>query len=174
MQKATDRILRSHVWLVATLVPLLVRLLSLKTVLRLLTPPSYLRPYRGAEVDRIVTTVRRRLSSPVNMRRRYCLREGLVMFHFLCLAGKPAILQIGVYSPQIKGRRMRAHCWVTLGAACISSRPASEPLAVILRHSQQLPAWRQAASAGREVSWCVGLGGAAREENALEADRNCE
>jgi len=119
----------------AAFVPLLVNLFSLKRLLWLMTPSARFRPYKGASPREIAKIVRRRLRNPTNMRRRRCLREGLMMFHFLCLAGKAAVLRIGAYAPSEGLKRMHAHCWVTLDGDCISS-PPHEPVAVVLTHTQ--------------------------------------
>ncbi|MCK4601295.1 MAG: lasso peptide biosynthesis B2 protein [Phycisphaerae bacterium] len=136
MLKINSFILQAHVYLVASLIPLLVNLFPLKKVLRLLTPSRRFQPYRDAGSEEIAAIIRRRLRDPANMRRRSCLREGLMMFHFLCLAGKPTKLQIGVYAPRADQKRTRAHCWVMLNGECISS-PPREPVAVVLTHIQK-------------------------------------
>jgi hypothetical protein len=128
-------VLRAHVWLVATLVPLLVKLLPLKQLLRLLTPPAWIAPYRGIGQDRIVERVAHHLRSPRNMRRRYCLRLSLTLFHFLRLAGYPAVLRIGVYPRTAHSPRTQAHGWVTLHEVALTSPPEG-PAAVILVHGQ--------------------------------------
>jgi len=129
-----ETILRAHIWLVATLVPLLVKLLKLKNVLKILTPPPHFRPYRGTSPHLILTIVRRRLAHPRNMRRRACLREGLTLFHFLRLAGIPARLHFGVYDPGVDQRRLHAHCWVTVEGKPLSL-PPGDPTALVLTHS---------------------------------------
>lgn len=66
------------------------------------------------------------------MRGRRCLRTGLLLFHFLRLAGAPAVLTFGVYSEQKAGRE-QAHCWVSVAGRCVSDPPEAEH-AVILVH----------------------------------------
>ncbi len=124
-------VLAVHVWMVATLIPLLDRLLSLRAILRVLTPPAGLALYRGVGAHCIAAVVRARLRRPRHMRRRACLREGLTMFHFLRLADLPAELHIGVYPAG--GRARRGHCWVTCGSETMNAEPA-QPVAVLLRH----------------------------------------
>ena len=65
------------------------------------------------------------------MRRRACLRQGLTLFHFLKLAGWPAVLRIGVFPPGRDRRRMHAHCWVTLNGVPLSP-PPEQPVATLL------------------------------------------
>ncbi len=138
MPKSRDLLLRGHVWLLATLIPLLVKLIPLKKLIVLLTPPVRFRPYRGISADRIVELVRRRLRAPRNMRRRACLREGVTLFHFLRLTGRPAIMHFGVFPPSTDPLRMHAHCWVTLDGRAVSS-PPEQPHATVLvyGHSDQ-------------------------------------
>jgi hypothetical protein len=53
------------------------------------------------------------------------------LFHFLRLAGVPAAVHFGVFSPATDPRRLHGHCWVTLGDVCLSP-PPEEPVAVLL------------------------------------------
>jgi len=133
MTKSRDLFLRAHVWLVASLIPLAVRIVPLKWLLRVLTPPRGLRIYRDVPVERVVRIVRRRLSAPRNMRRRACLRASLTLFHFLRLSGRPAVLHFGVYPAGGPAGPMHAHCWVTLDGQAIST-PAEGPHAPMLVH----------------------------------------
>jgi hypothetical protein len=124
-------VLRGHVWLLATLIPLLEKFIPLKWLLRLLTPPSRFKPYAGTSPEEISRLVAHRLREPRNMRRRACLRQGLALFHFLKLAGWPAVLRIGVFPPGRDRRRMHAHCWVTLNGVPLSP-PPEQPVATLL------------------------------------------
>jgi len=124
-------ILRGHIWLLATLILLLVKIIPLKQLLRLLTPPPRCKPYAGTPPEEISRRVAHRLRQPRHMRRRACLRQGLTLFHFLRLAGWPAVLHIGVFPPQPDDRRMHAHCWVTLDGVPLSP-PPEQPVATFL------------------------------------------
>ncbi len=124
-------ILRAHIWLLATLIPLLEKFIPLKTLLRWLTPSSRFKPYAKVAPEEISRLVARRLRAPRNMRRRACLRHGLTLFHFLKLAGWPAVLRIGVFPPSVDCRRMHAHCWVTLNGILFSP-PPEQPVAALL------------------------------------------
>lgn len=129
-----EAILRIHVSVLATLTPLLVRWLPLHRVLRLFSRPSPQRAtrfYAGISADRIVQIVRHRLRAPRMMKRRPCLREGLLLFHFLRCAGFAPILRFAVYPPQIDPNRLHAHCWVTLDGQPVNDEPAGE-YAVVL------------------------------------------
>jgi hypothetical protein len=121
----------------ATLIPLLVRWLPLHRVLRLLSggrKPSARRVgwlYAGISADRIVQMVRHRLRAPRMMIRRPCLREGLLVFHFLRRAGFDPIIRFAVYPPNSDPNRLHAHCWVTLNDQPLNDEPQG-PHAVVL------------------------------------------
>jgi len=122
--------LRGHIWLVATVIPLSVKVFSISRLTRLLTPPAWLHPYAGIPAEQIAASVAHRLRNPRVMRRRACLREGLTLFHFLRLAALPAVLRISVYPPSQDPQRLHAHCWITVGDNCLSA-PATGPAAVV-------------------------------------------
>lgn len=86
-----------HVWTIAAVIPLLLRVLSLKTILEIFTPSPLFQPYRGMSAEDLANVVKNRLRRPVYMVRRACLREGLLMFHFLRLAGFEATLHVSVH-----------------------------------------------------------------------------
>lgn len=104
-----------YVWVVARVLPVAVALVSLKRLLRLVSPPCWYRPYRGVPVPRIVGMVERSLRHPRLMRRHRCLRKALMLYHFLRLSGREAVLHLSVLAPSGKGEDLVAHCWVSLG-----------------------------------------------------------
>lgn len=118
-----ELILRSHVWLLATFLPLLVKLVPLGRLVKLLTPPARFTPHAAVTADRIVEIVGRRLHRLRNMRRRACLRRGLLLFHMLRLSGTPAVLHVGVFPPNAESERLRAHCWVSVEGRCVWDPP---------------------------------------------------
>ena len=124
-------ILRGHVWLAAAIVPLLVRLLPIRLLVSVMTPPRWLHLYRRVPAERMAAVVAHRLRRPRVMRRRACLRQGLVLFHVLRLAGRPAVLHFGVYPPSVDPRRLHGHCWVTVNDVCLSA-PPDQPAAVVM------------------------------------------
>jgi len=138
-------VVRGHVWVFAAVLPVLVRALSLRRLVRLLTPPGFLRPYAGIAADEIVRMVARRLARPRMMRRRPCLRQGLTLLHFLRLAGLAAELHVAVYPPSADRNRMHGHCWVSLDGRDLMPGPGA-PAAEIAR-----AAWTEKAGADLAV-----------------------
>jgi hypothetical protein len=114
--------LRCHIWLAARLLPLRAKRRPIEALLIDATPPAAFEPYRGVGAETIVEAVRATLARPWRMRGRRCLREGLIAFRFLRLAGHPAVLHFAVASRSPEDR-LRAHCWVTLGSAAIMNGP---------------------------------------------------
>jgi len=68
-----ERLLQAHVWVVATLIPLLVKFIPLKALLKLLTPRRAAPLYRELPIEQITRVVRNRLSNPIHMVRRACV-----------------------------------------------------------------------------------------------------
>jgi hypothetical protein len=122
MKKALRIALAVHVWAIAAIIPLLVRVLSLKTILEIFTPSPLFQPYRDMSAEHLANVVKNRLRRPVYMVRRACLREGLLMFHFLRLAGFAATLHVSVHPREVFGR-LHAHLWVTLSDRTVTSPP---------------------------------------------------
>ena len=118
--------LRAHVYMVATLIPLAVRLI------RVMTPPVWLRPYRRFSTEQILQVVQRRLRNPHNMRRRVCLRRSLTLYHFLRLSGRRAAIEFGVFAPASAQDKLQGHCWVSLDGKTIAE-DSPLPQAVVYR-----------------------------------------
>ncbi|MFW6153799.1 MAG: lasso peptide biosynthesis B2 protein [Planctomycetota bacterium] len=127
----SEVLLRMHVWLVVTALPLLVRLVDLPRLLKLATPRRPWRVYRGLSSETIGRAVARRLRRSRHMKRRACLRRGLALYHFLRLAGRPAVLRVGAWPPGRDPERLHAHCWVTVNG-CVVDDDADLPPGVLL------------------------------------------
>jgi hypothetical protein len=119
------RRLRCHLWLAARLLPVRAKRRSIERLLVEATPPEGFAPYRGVAAQPIVDAVRATLARPWRMRGRRCLREGLVAFRFLRLAGHPAVLHFAVAS-RSPADRLSAHCWVTLDGAAVLDGPRDD------------------------------------------------
>ncbi|TIS53513.1 MAG: lasso peptide biosynthesis B2 protein [Mesorhizobium sp.] len=108
---------RTHLWLSARLMPVLIGKRDFETVLRWapLTAPT---PYRGLPSAYVVARVNRTVRHPWLMRDRRCLREGLLGFRFLRMAGFDPDLHFGVDAKSMDQPRLAAHCWV-----CLDGKP---------------------------------------------------
>lgn len=143
MMRLEAAILRIHVALVALVIPDLSRRLPLERLLSLFTPGRSSRLYASLETEEIVQAVRRRLRHPWRMRGRPCLRLGLMLFHFLRLAGVPAVLNFCVYKEGYG--REQAHCWVTVAGRCIADPPEDEHVVILVHGEGRLHDSRAAA-----------------------------
>jgi hypothetical protein len=131
-----QRLFKMHVYVVSVLIPLLDNFLGLKQMLSVITPPAWCEIYKGVSVEKVCEVVADRIKNPVLMKRRKCLRHGFMLFHFLCLAGAPAVLQIGVFARKQYHKGTVAHCWVTCDGRSLSPEP-QEDVAVILIHRKK-------------------------------------
>ena len=133
MHELTPLILRIHIWLLAAVIPLLIKTLSLKRLLRLMTPKARCNLYKSITPEQITQMVHNRLRRPRHMRNRPCLRKGLTLFYFLRLVGAPAKIHVAVHTPTASSKRIRAHCWVVLDGAAVTE-PMSGPGVTILTY----------------------------------------
>lgn len=104
---------RLHLWLSARLMPVLIGQRDFETVLKW-APLQAPTPYRGLPSAYIVASVNRTVRHPWLMRDRRCLREGLLGFRFLRMAGFDPDLRFGVDAKSMQEPRLSAHCWVCL------------------------------------------------------------
>jgi hypothetical protein len=74
--------------------------------------------YAGLSAAYVAGRVTRVARRPWVMRDRRCLREGLLAFRFLSLAGHRPELRFGVDPASVSGPLLKAHCWV-----CLEGRP---------------------------------------------------
>jgi hypothetical protein len=112
-----------HFWLVARVLPWLAKRGSLSGLLAIMTPGENRRPYLGFPTSVILDTVVADSRRAWRMRGRRCLREGLLAFLFLRLAGYAAVIHFGI-EPSSLGERPRGHCWVTVSGACVLNSPS--------------------------------------------------
>ena len=83
---------RVHLWLSARLMPALIGRRDFETVLKW-APLDAPTPYRGLPSAYVVTRVNHTVRHPWLMRERRCLREGLLGFRFLRMAGGATNIQ---------------------------------------------------------------------------------
>ena len=118
---------RREVWLAARLLPILATHRSLDALLRLATPNRPSPRYAGIGSREIVEIVKRAARRPWVMRDRRCLREGLLAFRFLRLAGFHPELHFSIAPSSLSDSRPRAHCRVMLDGETILN-PCPEPM----------------------------------------------
>jgi hypothetical protein len=78
--------------------------------------------YPDLSIETVVDAVKRATARPWRMRGTRCLREGVLAFRFLRLAGHPAVIAFGVERDSIGSKSLKAHCWVT-----VDGRPVINP-----------------------------------------------
>jgi hypothetical protein len=91
-------------------------------------PPTGYTPYRGIEAGEILSAVQAATARPWRMRGRRCLRQGLLGFRFLRLAGFAPLLHFGIEPGSIKFDSLHAHCWITLAGSCVLNPPSETML----------------------------------------------
>ena len=122
---ATGRIaLHVHVWWTARSLPFTVKRCSLDRLLAGTTPLPGRMPYRGVSAHEIIDAVRESTKRPWRMGGRRCLREGLLAFRFLRLAGHPAVLHFAIEPDSVAADSPSAHCWVTVAGVCVINPPS--------------------------------------------------
>jgi transglutaminase superfamily protein len=118
---------RREIWIAARLMPFLAARRSLEGLLRMSTPARASPRYKGIPAEQIINLVRQAARRPWLMRDRRCLREGLLAFRFLSLAGYCPELRFSVASTSLSAARPRAHCRVTLNGKTVLN-PCPEPM----------------------------------------------
>ena len=119
-------VLKIHVRLVAVAIPLLDRLLPLKHLLALMTPRLRIGAYAPVPVEEIDACIREAVANPRHMKRRACIRRGLLLLHFLRLSGREAVATISVGPDPSRPGKLLAHCWVSLEGRCVADPPAPD------------------------------------------------
>ena len=119
----TPRMFRLHLWFAARWLPVGAKRRSIDRLLQRAMPPPDHTPYRGLSPDQILSAVREATARPRRMRARRCLREGLLGFRFLRMAGFAPVLHFGLDPASAEKERLHAHCWLTLDDACVLNPP---------------------------------------------------
>lgn len=114
---------RFNLWIAARLMPAFVKQRDLKTILANATPAPQHEGTLSLDPAAIVETVKSVVSRPWRMKGRRCLREGLLAFHYLKLAGKHPLLRFGLLQGTISTAKPRAHCWIVLDGNIILNPP---------------------------------------------------
>ena len=112
-----------NLWVAARLLPFVIKNRPLDEILARATPDAGAHGYDELSAPRIVEEVKRVVAQPMRMRGRRCLREGLLAFHYLSLAGHRPILHFGLLPQTIMTAHPRAHCWITIDGAIMLNPP---------------------------------------------------
>ena len=114
---------RSDLWFAARLLPMFTKRDDLEPLLALATPAPDRRAHTDMDAETIVEEVKASVARPWRMRGRRCLREGLLAFHYLSLAGHAPQLHFGIVTQSLRGEKTSAHCWVSVGGKIILNAP---------------------------------------------------
>ncbi len=92
--------------------PVMVRSLSIQSLVMRVTPSRDRTSIRGLSLDRVIYLCERCLRLLQGVGYRYsCLRRSIVLYHFLRAEGVPVMINFGV---QWQGERLLGHSWLTL------------------------------------------------------------
>ncbi len=122
---------RLALWLWARWLPILAYQRDLQSLTERALPPPRVR-YTHLEPAYIVKHVRRAVRKPWVMRDRPCLRQGLLAYRFLSLAGYQPELHFGVDQTSIAASRLSAHCWIVLDGRTILNEPEKNMIKVLI------------------------------------------
>lgn len=114
---------RLHLWIAARLLPVAAKRGSLEFLLKGATPHKVAPAYASLSADEILDAIKATTAHPWRMRGRRCLREGLLAFRFLSLAGYRPVLHFGIAPETVSTDRPHAHCWVDLDGATVLNPP---------------------------------------------------
>jgi Transglutaminase-like superfamily len=116
---------RVDLWVAARLMPMFTKRNDLEPILLMATPSPGRRAYADLEAGALVDAVKASVARPWRMRGRRCLREGLLAFHYLTLAGHAPLLHFGVIPQSLRGKKPAAHCWISVAGKIILNPPAN-------------------------------------------------
>ena len=106
-------------------VPWIARAGVLAPLLEKIEPPLAA-PYAGLEAAYIAKRVKRATRRPWVMRNQTCLREGLLAYRFLRLAGFKPALHFGLDRASVAKHHLSAHCWIVLDGKAFLNPPAPD------------------------------------------------
>jgi hypothetical protein len=105
--------------------------MGLKPLLELYEPGRS-RPFVGVEPAAMLEAVRRVTHHPWGMRDRRCLRQGLLAYRYLSMAGLAPALHFGVDRNSISDPRISAHCWIVLDGKVVLNPPSQAMVTVFI------------------------------------------
>ncbi|BCP53099.1 hypothetical protein K32_17160 [Kaistia sp. 32K] len=98
------------------------------------------RRYAGLRSAYIGTRAKKAGRRPWLMRDRRCLREGILAYRFLTLAGIPATIHFGVDRTSIGKAKLSAHCWVSAVGMPILNPPEPTMVTIFTEQNRAGPA----------------------------------
>lgn len=113
----------ASVWIAARLLPVCVGSSELDRLLAMATPRPGASAYCEFSAPAIVSAVKRAARRPWVMRDRRCLREGLLAFRYLSLAGHRPQLHFAIEPGSLSDGRLSAHCWISVGGEVLMNPP---------------------------------------------------
>ena len=122
---------KTALWLWARLVPVLAWRRDLPSLIDATAPPQRI-SFTQLSAGYIARRVRRATRRPIVMRDRPCLREGLLAYRFLRLAGYQPELHFGVEPSSVAENRLRAHCWVVLDGDIVLNAPEKDMVEILV------------------------------------------
>jgi len=94
------------------------------------------RRYNGFAAPYIAHRAKRAARRPWVMRDRRCLREGILAYRFLTLAGIPADMYFGVDRKSIGSAKLSAHCWVVVDGKPLLNPPEPSMVTVFIEKNR--------------------------------------
>jgi hypothetical protein len=122
---------KTALWLWARWVPVLAWRRDLQTLIAATAPPQGV-AYLHLSAAYISKRVRRATRRPFLMQDRPCLREGLLAYRFLRLAGFRPELHFGVDPGSVASDRLRAHCWIVLDGNIVLNAPERDMTEILV------------------------------------------
>lgn len=131
----------ASLWISARLMPVFAKSAPIGALLRMATPAGQTAAYTVLSSDEIVASVKRVTRRPWRMRGRRCLREGLLAFRYLSLAGHRPLLHFAVEKETLRTDRPKAHCWISVNDEVAMNPPSPTMLELFAYDgSQSIPA----------------------------------
>jgi hypothetical protein len=122
----SERLLRHRfrlaLWLAARTMPIQVRGRDLAPLLADYEPGAN-RSLVGLDAGYLIKAVQRTTRHPWTMRDRRCLRQGLLAYRYLVMAGFRPALHFGVDRLSLGNARIKAHCWIVLDGKVVLNPP---------------------------------------------------
>lgn len=137
---------RLNLWFAARLMTIYAKRRPLGDLLRRAEPDGGKRAFCERPAETIVDAVKASVARPWRMRGRRCLREGLLCFYYLSLAGYSPVLYFGIVAKTASGPHPRAHCWLVLNGQTILNAPVEPMVELFSFNGAAVPA-----SAGQKL-----------------------